>query len=131
MPGPDTVRVDMWPDLSEYSAKERYSTEFRHADGSVAEVFSSFNRSTVVRHFRWMEEHGIDGVLEVSGVFEKEEGLSAGGWREVVWVRVLVEAGEGMELRPGEKSGWKKRLKKRRVFGVVQRWSSKLFSSLD
>ena len=63
MPGPETVRVDMWPDLTEYSSRERYPTDFRHQDGSIAEVFSSYNRPTVVRHFKWMEEHGIDGVF--------------------------------------------------------------------
>jgi hypothetical protein len=42
---------------------EKYPTRFRHADGSVAYVFSSANRKTVARHFQWMEEHGIDGVL--------------------------------------------------------------------
>ena len=36
---------------------------FSHADGSVAEVFSSANRKTVMRHFRWMRDYGIDGAF--------------------------------------------------------------------
>ncbi len=62
-PAPGNVRVDLWPDLSEFPADERYPTDLRHADGKPAEVFSSYRRPTVVRHFAWMREHGIDGVF--------------------------------------------------------------------
>lgn len=62
-PAPGNVRVDLWPDLSEFPADERYPTDLRHADGTTAEVFSSYRRPTVLRHFAWMREHGIDGVF--------------------------------------------------------------------
>ena len=62
-PAPGNVRVDLWPDLSEFPAAERFPTDLVHADGSRAEVFSSFLRPTVVRHFAWMQEHGIDGGM--------------------------------------------------------------------
>ncbi len=62
-PGPGQVTVDLWPDLSEYGANERFPTDFVHADGRPAEVFSSYLRPTVLRHFQWMREHGIDGVF--------------------------------------------------------------------
>lgn len=62
-PTPQTIRVDLWPDLSELGADERFPTGLLHADGKPAEVFSSFRQATVVRHFRWMEEYGIDGVF--------------------------------------------------------------------
>lgn len=61
--GPDNVNVEMWPDVSELDPDERFPTPFRHRDGRVAEVFSSYNRKTVMRHFRWMQEYGIDGVF--------------------------------------------------------------------
>ena len=60
---PPTSTVDLWPDLSEYDADERFPTEYRHADGRVAEVFSSAHPKTVDRHFRWMAEHDIDGAF--------------------------------------------------------------------
>src|SRR5581483_3933912 len=58
-----SCKVDLWPDVSELDKDERYATPFRHADGRPAEVFSSFHRKTVLRHFQWMKESGIDGVF--------------------------------------------------------------------
>ena len=60
---PGNVTVDLWPDLSEFEPDERFTTGFRRADGSPAEVFSSFKRRTVVRHFEWMRQYGIDGAF--------------------------------------------------------------------
>ncbi|WP_182865637.1 xylosidase/arabinosidase [Stieleria mannarensis] len=60
---PGNVTVDLWPDLTESAEHERFATGFKHADGRTAEVFSSTNRDTVVRHFRWMQQYGIDGVF--------------------------------------------------------------------
>ena len=62
-PAAANVRVDLWPDLSEFPADERFPTDLRYADGTRAEVFSSYRRPTVLRHFAWMQEHGIDGVF--------------------------------------------------------------------
>jgi hypothetical protein len=62
-PAPGTIRVDLWPDMTELGPDERFPADLYHADGTRAEVFSSFRRATVVRHFQWMEEHGIDGVF--------------------------------------------------------------------
>jgi hypothetical protein len=61
--GPGRATVDLWPDVSDLGADERFDTGFRRADGSPAQVFSSHLRPTVVRHFAWMREHGIDGVF--------------------------------------------------------------------
>lgn len=60
---PGSCKIDLWPDVSELDADERYVTPFKHADGTPAEVFSAFNRKTVLRHFQWMKEYGIDGVF--------------------------------------------------------------------
>ena len=60
---PPVCRVDMWPDLSEYGPHERFPVNLFHRDGKPAEVFSSTNRDTVLRHFRWMKEYGIGGVF--------------------------------------------------------------------
>ena len=60
---PGNVTVDLWPDVSELDPDERFATGFKHSDGSTAEVFSSANRKTVARHFRWMRDYGIDGAF--------------------------------------------------------------------
>src|SRR6187549_359257 len=51
---PGACKIDLWPDVSELDPDERQTTPFVHADGRKAEVFSSFNRKTVLRHFKWM-----------------------------------------------------------------------------
>lgn len=61
--GPGNVTVDLWPDMSEYGAKQRYASKFRLADGTAAEVFSSADAETVGVHFRWMRDYGIDGAF--------------------------------------------------------------------
>jgi hypothetical protein len=60
---PGSCKIDLWPDVRELTPEERYATPFRHADGRTAEVFSSMNRPTVLRHFKWMKDYGIDGVF--------------------------------------------------------------------
>ncbi|MCB9875386.1 MAG: xylosidase/arabinosidase [Planctomycetaceae bacterium] len=60
---PGNVTVDLWPDVTELDPDERYATGFKHADGTTAEVFSSGNRKTVLRHFQWMHDYGIDGAF--------------------------------------------------------------------
>jgi len=57
----NNVTIDLWPDVSEY--EKTYKTDFRLADGSLAEVFSSWDKSTVELHFKWMKDYNIDGVF--------------------------------------------------------------------
>jgi hypothetical protein len=60
---PGSCKIDLWPDVSELDADERYATPFVLADGKAAEVYSAVNAKTVDRHFRWMQEYGIDGAF--------------------------------------------------------------------
>ena len=57
------AKVDLWPDVSDLDASQRFATGFKMADGSPAEVFSSFEKPTVLKHFEWMRDYGIDGVF--------------------------------------------------------------------
>lgn len=58
-----TLRVDMWPDVSELAPDERCQTPLTLPDGRRAEVYSAYNPSTVGRHFRWMQEYDLAGVF--------------------------------------------------------------------
>jgi len=58
----ESLTIDYWPDMTEYGPDERYPTEMKLSDGSSAELYSTYNQKTVHRHFRWMEEYGLDGV---------------------------------------------------------------------
>jgi hypothetical protein len=60
---PASLTFEMWPDMTEYGADERFPAPgFAHADGRQAELFSSDNARTVLRHFEWMRDYGIDGA---------------------------------------------------------------------
>ncbi len=74
---PGNVTVDLWPDMSEATAAERFTTGFIFANGEPAVVFSSYNRLTVLRHFTWMRDYGIDGAF----VQRFANGLKAGPTR--------------------------------------------------
>src|SRR5262249_36059527 len=61
---PDTLTFEMWPDTSELTDEEKYPAPgFTGPDGKPAYLFSSAHPKTVERHFRWMQQYGIDGVF--------------------------------------------------------------------
>lgn len=60
---PATVNVEYWPDTSELGPTERFPAPgFTYPDGRQAELFSSHNAETILRHFKWMQQYGIEGV---------------------------------------------------------------------
>ena len=65
---PGSCKIDLWPDVAELDPDERYPTAFRHADGRPAEVCSAFNRKTVVRHFKWMEDIKLHEVVRAADI---------------------------------------------------------------
>ena len=70
-PGVLRNSIDFWPYMDEYEKQyvvgdgdaTGYSSPFILPDGSHAKVFSSYDESTVLTHFRWMKEYGLDGVF--------------------------------------------------------------------
>jgi hypothetical protein len=63
VPAADTLTVDLYPDLRELDPDERCQPPGMTIGGKPAYLFSAWNRKTVLRHFRWMKEYGLDGVL--------------------------------------------------------------------
>jgi hypothetical protein len=62
-PAAGTLTVDMYPDLSELDPDELYPVPNMTIGGKPAFLYSANNRKTVLRHFQWMKEYGLDGVL--------------------------------------------------------------------
>ncbi len=62
-PGVSTLRVDMWPDVSELADDERCRTPLVLPGGQPADLYSAYNPHTVDRHFRWLEEYELPGVF--------------------------------------------------------------------
>jgi hypothetical protein len=61
---PQSLTFEMWPDMREMDKNERFAVPgFTYPDGTQAELFSSDNERTVLRHFEWMRDYGIDGVF--------------------------------------------------------------------
>lgn len=63
VPTPDTLTVELYPDVGELDPDERCEVPGMTIAGKPAYLFSSRNPKTVSRHFRWMKEYGLDGVL--------------------------------------------------------------------
>jgi len=59
-PDAANLSVDMWPDMSEYT--DKFSTNMTYADGSNAQLFSSYSLSTTRKHFEWMSNYNVYGI---------------------------------------------------------------------
>lgn len=61
---PDSLTIDMWPEMSEYAVDQKYPADgFRYPNGKQAQLFSSADLKTVQLHFQWMKQYGIDGAF--------------------------------------------------------------------
>ena len=58
-PSPSNNNLKAWPDMREYG--KWYHTGYADLhNGDAADLFSSYDQSTVNAHFRWMQQHGCD-----------------------------------------------------------------------
>ena len=62
-PSPDTLTIDMYPDLSEFDRRDLCAIPGFTIGGQPAYLFSAWNPKIVSRHFRWMKDYDLDGVL--------------------------------------------------------------------
>ena len=77
-PSAETLTIDMYPDLSEFDADELCEVPGMTIGGKPAYLYSAWNRKTVVRHFAWMKEYGLDGVLAQRFVTQIQNRRSTG-----------------------------------------------------
>jgi hypothetical protein len=63
VPAADTLTIDLYPDLRELDADERCEVPGMTIDGKPAYLYSAYRPKTVRRHFEWMKQYGLDGVL--------------------------------------------------------------------
>jgi hypothetical protein len=91
VPTPETLTIEMYPDVSELDPDERCTIPGMTIGGQPAYLFSSRNKKTVSRHFRWMQEYGLDGVL-VQRFVGSIRGKRADG--EVVLRNIMAAAAE-------------------------------------
>lgn len=62
-PTAPNATVDFWPDISELGTDELFATSMTLPGGAPARVYSAFTRKTVLRHFQWLQQYGLDGVF--------------------------------------------------------------------
>jgi hypothetical protein len=62
-PSAENMTVDLYPDLSEFDAKDLCPIPGETIGTKPAYLFSSFNKNIVMKHFEWMKKYGLDGVL--------------------------------------------------------------------
>lgn len=77
---PARLALDTWPDMSQYDADEKTVVPgWTNPDGSPATMYSAQNPKTVLRHFQWMKQYGIDGawLSEFCGSFRNGKPDSA------------------------------------------------------
>jgi hypothetical protein len=86
-----TLRVDMWPDVSELAADERCDTPLTLPDGRTAQLYSAYNSKTVTRHFQWMRDYGLAGVF-LQRFTVRLDSAAVSGFRDAVAAHVRSAA---------------------------------------
>src|SRR5438270_477210 len=91
MPTAASISIDMYPDTREFEAGEACAIPGMMVGGNPAYLFSAGNSKTVARHFRWMRDYGLDGVLVQRFVTDLTGDYNAG---DVVLKNVMAAAAQ-------------------------------------
>jgi hypothetical protein len=62
-PATNDVLADIWADTSEFGGGELFATSLVLGNGQPAKAYSGYISNTVSRHFKWMRDYGVDGVM--------------------------------------------------------------------
>jgi hypothetical protein len=63
VPTAESLVIDLYPDLREFDAADLCPVPGMTIGDKPAYLFSAHNPRVVLRHFQWMREYGLDGVL--------------------------------------------------------------------
>lgn len=77
---------ESWPDVREYTAT--YSTTLNLVNGQPAKMFSSWDQSTVNKHFEWMQNYDIDCAALQRFCNEIGPGTPKKAFRDGIAIRV-------------------------------------------
>jgi hypothetical protein len=64
LPDAKNADFDVWPDMREYPDDVTEATNMHYPDGKPAKLYSAYKYGAVDVHFKWMQEHELDGVFE-------------------------------------------------------------------
>ena len=62
-PAAETLTIDMYPDLTGFDAADLCRAPGLTIGGRPAYLYSAWNPKIADKHFEWMKEYGLDGVL--------------------------------------------------------------------
>ncbi len=96
-PAPDTLSVELYPDVSELDPEERCEIPGMTIGGNPAYLFSPRNPKTVMRYFQWMRQYWLD--RSTGAAFCGRDRATAGGWRCSPEERHGSRAGDGPHVR--------------------------------
>jgi hypothetical protein len=115
--------LEMWPDVREYS--NTYPTHLTLPDGEPARMFSSYDYPTVLTHFKWMAESGIDCAALQRFNSELRPGSRIKAQRDGVALKVMkaAEATGRKFYIMYDTSGWG-------VRGLKEDWTNTIINTL-
>jgi hypothetical protein len=91
VPTAETLVIDMYPDTSEFDRADLCAVPGMTVGGKPAYLISSKNPRVVMRHFEWMRQYGLDGVLVQRFIGETARKRAEG---DVVLRNVMAAAAE-------------------------------------
>jgi hypothetical protein len=62
-PSADSLTIGLYPDLGELDSDERFAVPGMTIGPQSGVHLLGVESKTVLRHFRWMQEYGLDGAL--------------------------------------------------------------------
>ncbi|RYD86733.1 MAG: hypothetical protein EOP54_29930, partial [Sphingobacteriales bacterium] len=83
-PDSAVANFDVWPDMREYPASALETTNMKYADGSKAMLYSAYKYEAVDVHFKWMQQHQLDGVFEQRFISDIKQGGARKHFNQVV-----------------------------------------------